>query len=409
MRADVRAVIVGEAWGRREEQFQHALVGPTGRELSLEMGIAGFAPYLTMRCRKCKQLTEFRDARCKNCDEFIWPNEFNLIDYWKQLRERHGIHVTNVFNARPPSNNLGHFFGWEKVTPMPGWKANRTEGGSHVRQEYFHHITRLWKELDELKPNLVMALGNAACWALLGQTKITALRGTVNQTNEELTGLNLKVLPSFHPANVLRPTGRAMRPTVIADWTKAKREVEFREIRRPERYITIPAPNSSGLCEISEWLRRPAWRYANDIETIRGQISIVGFARERSDALVVPFRDCHSKDGRIIDVGKIAASIGFPNGGINFWPDASLEVEAWKLVIQGEESKAEKIGQNYLFDLSYLLRMGIRPKKVRHDTMLWHHSKYPEQPKSLGYLGSLYDNDIAWKQMSRQDSLKRDE
>jgi uracil-DNA glycosylase len=401
-----RAVIVGEAWGKREAQFQHALVGPTGRELSLEMGISGFAPFLTLTCRKCKRITQFITARCEHCHEFIWPTEFDLIPYWKNLRENFSIHVTNVFNEQPPGNHIDYFFDRIKETNMPSYK---TDNGSHLKAEHFHHVKRLWRELDELRPNLVMALGNVACWALLGRSGIRALRGAINWTDTELNGLDLKVLPTFHPANVLRPTGRAMRPTVIADWTKAAREVKFNEIRRPERFITIPAPNESGLDEIRRWLARPAWRYGNDIETIRGQISIVGFAREVNDALVVPFRDCHSKDGKIIDVGKIAASIGFADGGINFWPDASLEVEAWKLVIQGEESPAEKIGQNFLYDLSYFVRMGIRPKNIKHDTMLWHHALYSEMPKSLGYLGSLYSDDIAWKQMSRQDSLKRDE
>jgi uracil-DNA glycosylase len=405
---NIKAVIVGEAYGRREAQFRHALVGPTGRELSLEMAVAGFAPFLTLTCRKCKNEVQFIKATCEICQEFLWPNEFHLMAHWARMKNDFGIHVTNVFNEQPLGNNLGHFFGYESVTPMPGWKANRTEGGSHLKAEYFHHVKRLWKELDDLKPNLVIALGNAACWALLGQTKITALRGTVSWTKTELNGLELKVLPSFHPASVLRPTGRAMRPTVIADWTKAAREVKFNEIRRPERFITIPAPNQSGIDEIREWLQRPAWRYGNDIETIRGQISIIGFAREISDALVVPFRDCHSKDGKIIDVGKIAHGIGF-EGGINFWPSTELEVEAWKLVIQGEESLVDKIGQNFLYDMSYMIRMGIKPKQVREDTMLWHHALYPEQPKSLGYLGSLYSNDISWKLMSREDSNKRDE
>ena len=405
----MRAVIVGEAWGRREAQFKHALVGPTGRELSLEMGIAGFAPFLTMRCRRCKHETEFTNARCQHCSEFLWPTEFDLIPYWKKLREEYGIHVTNVFNEQPPSNNLGHFFGFEPTTPMPSWKANRTEGGSHLKQEHFHHVQRLWRELSELRPNLVVALGNAACWALLGQMKITALRGTVNWTKTSLNGLELKCLPTFHPANVLRPTGRAMRPTVIADWTKAAREVEFNDLRRPRRFITIPAPNECGLHEIRSWLRRPAWRYGNDIETIRGQISIVGFAREVDDALVIPFRDCHSKGGAIIDVGKIAAGIGYPGGGINFWPTRELEIDAWRCVIEAEGSDVEKVGQNFLYDLSYFTQMGIRVRNFVHDDMLWHHSLYPEQPKSLGYLGSLYSNDIAWKQMSKQDSLKRDE
>jgi len=41
--------------------------------------------------------------------------------------------------------------------------------------------------------------------------------------------------------------------------------------------------------------------------------------------------------------------------------------------------------------------------------MLWHHSEYPELPKSLGYLASLYCDEIAWKVLHQHNSLKRDE
>jgi hypothetical protein len=44
------------------------------------------------------------------------------------------------------------------------------------------------------------------------------------------------------------------------------------------------------------------------------------------------------------------------------------------------------------------------------DTMLLHHSMYPELPKSLGFLGSIYTNEAAWKLMRRDaEELKRDE
>lgn len=382
----MKIVLVGEAWGRHEAQFQHPLVGPSGRELTLQLGAAGLAPYMSLSCRKCKNQTDFVTARCQHCNEYIWPNEFNLIDHWKRLRLDHQIASTNVFNEQPPSNEIGHFFGLERETPMPAWKASKKIGGSHVKAEKFHHIRRLYQELEDMDPNLIIALGNAACWALLGQTKITALRGTISRTNNILTGLDLKVIPTFHPAAVLRqPT---MRVTVLADLNKARREAKFKETRRISRFLHVIDPTEAGLRTGYEWFQKPAIAYANDIETIYNQISIIGFSRAPDDGLVIVFRN---------------------EDYSNYWPTPELEFQAWKLAIHGLQTTTPKIYQNGLFDISYLLRMGIVPKNPRHDTMLWHHSEYPELPKSLGYLGSLYCDEISWKVLHNRGSLKRDE
>ena len=285
----MKAVLVAEAWGSHEAKFSHALVGPSGRELTLELGIAGFAPYLQMLCRKCKNTTEFISAHCQHCQEHLWPNEFTLIDHWKRLRQDYQIAVTNVFNEQPPGNDLGFLFGTEPETPMPSWKASKKSGGSHLQASHFHHLTRLWREIADLQPNLVVAMGNAACWALLGQTKITSLRGTVSLSNKALTGLEVKTLAVFHPAAVLRQF--PMRVSNIADFRKAAREAQFPEIRRPQRWITILDPTPQGLTDGHAWFQRPATAYAVDIETRRGQITMVGFARSKDDALVVVFRD----------------------------------------------------------------------------------------------------------------------
>jgi len=378
----MKTVLVGEAWGRREAQFQHALVGPSGRELSLELGISGFAPFLEVLCRSCKRTTEFSDPYCQHCRQHIWPNEFDLINHWKRLRQSGEIAVTNVFNVQPPNNDLGIFFGTEPQTQMPAWKASQKSGGSHLKQEHFHHIKSLWNEVADLKPNLVVAMGNAACWATIFQTKITALRGTVTWSEE----LNVKVLPTFHPAAVLRQM--PMRVSVLADFQKAVREREYREIKRPERYFTVPEPTIDGIREGYEWFKRPARAYANDIETLRSQISIVGFARSADDALVIPIRNTDFT---------------------NYWPTPELEVEAWKLIIHGEQTNVPKIFQNGLFDISHLVRMGIIPRNCQHDTMLWHHAEYPELPKSLGYLASVYCDEVAWKILRTKGTLKRDE
>lgn len=407
----VKAILVGEAWGKAEAQMQHPLVGPSGRELSLQMGIAEFAPFMLVRCRNCKQESRFMTPYCEFCKEFIWPNEFHLIDYWKRLRSEFGIAVTNVFNEHPPdsckacgslnisktspprcltcnsreirTNDLGWFFGTERETSMTPWKASKNSLGTHLKAEHFYHIKRLWREIEDLDPNLIICLGNAACWALLHQTKITSLRGTVSWSNQ----VNKKILPTFHPAAVLRQM--SMRPTALADFQKAKREIEFPEIKRPERWITLIDPTEAGLAEGYSWFNRPANAYAVDIETFRGQITMVGFARTAADALVIQLR---------------TEPIG------NYWPTDELEFRAWRLISHGLASSVPKIFQNGLYDISYFLKMGIQPRNCAHDTMLWHHSKYPELPKSLGYLGSLYANEVSWKLMRRHgDSAKRDE
>lgn len=380
------AVLVGEAWGRHEDQFKHPLVGPSGRELSLELGISEFAPYMHVKCRSCSQVTDYIDPYCQHCRKHIWPNEFDLIDHWTRLRRDYGIHVTNVFNERPPNNDLGNYFGTDSQTPMPAWKPSKKTGGSHLKGEHFHHVEKLWKTLETINPNIIVAMGNSATWALTMEApKITVMRGTITQTNIPRQK-QYKLISTFHPAAVLRQM--PMRVSVLADFTKASRERGFGEIRRPERYFTIPEPTESGIREGYEWFKRPATSYANDIETLRGQISIVGFARARDDSLIIPIRNQDYS---------------------NYWPTRELEIEAWKLIIHGEQSPVPKIFQNGLFDISHLVNMGIIPRNCRHDTMLWHHSEYPELPKSLGYLASVYTDEVAWKVLRTRGTLKRDE
>lgn len=400
----MRVALIGEAWGRSEAQFQHPLVGWSGRELTLQLGEARLAPFMNLKCRKCGKTSRYRLSSCEFCKELIWPNEFDLVNHWKRLREDFGIWVGNVFNEQPKDNDLGHFFGDTPETPMPraDWKVTKflPGGHSHVRKEYYHHIEKLYSDLDRLRPNLVVCMGNSACWALIGQTKISQLRGTITWSEK----LNVKVLPVFHPAAVLR--NLVMRPSTITDFRKAQREAEFPEIRRTERWLNILDPTMDAIRFGYEWFSRPARAYANDIETSKGQITIVGFARDLNDALVIPIRN-ELPDPKY--VGRENYERLLENFEPNHWPDVSHEVEAWKLIHYGLRTPQPKIFQNGPYDMSYYLSLGLHPRNPRHDTMLWHHSEYPELPKSLGFLGSIYCNEIPWKQMRRNPGLKRDE
>lgn len=350
-----RLAIVGESWGQHEAMFRVPLVWWSGVELARMFSETGLGP------------------------SFSLPQDTAVEPYMMTHWLRSGHFYTNVFAEQPPDNKIESWCVKKKDLPE-GYPAGFYRPGQYFLPEYLPHLERLRAELAEVQPNLILALGNAACWALLGTTQITNLRGTVAWSKFA----NCKVLPTFHPAYILRQWN--MRTVVLQDLLKAKREVEFGEIRRPERWVTV----DPSLQDILEWMRRPANAYSVDIETERGQISMIGFGRSRSDAIVIPFIK-GEKD--------------------NYWPTHAEEVRAWWLIKELLEGPQVKIFQNGLFDLQYILRMGIRPRNCTEDTMLLAHSLWPEMRKGLGFLGSIFTNEASWKLMRtrKTETLKRED
>jgi len=257
--------------------------------------------------------------------------------------------------------------------------------GKYLRPQFLGELDRLRTELETVRPNLVITLGATAAWAVLGSSSIRAIRGTITQSHFTQS----KILPTFHPSYILR--NWAERPILQADLLKAAREGQFPEIRRPQRWVTVDPT----LDEIEQWFNRhgaSARILAVDIETKARQITEVGFAASREFALVIPFWKYH--------------------GDHSYWPSASAERAAWEWVQRLLALPCPKLFQNGLYDLQYLLRMGLRPANCLHDTMLLHHSMYPELQKGLGFLGSIYTNEAAWKLMNSakaKEQTKKDE
>ena len=85
-------------------------------------------------------------------------------------------------------------------------------------------------------------------------------------------------------------------------------------------------------------------------------------------------------------------------------------VKCWNLVrsILGDR-KIPKLFQNGSYDVSFLLRAyGIKTLNCAEDTMLLSHALQPEGLKGLGYLGSIFSDEGAWKHMRTKDeTIKR--
>lgn len=295
--------------------------------------------------------------------------------------KRSEVFLTNVFNFRPQSGNLDGFLISPKAHPTDIPRLPTYRQGKLFHPKLAGELDRLKNELETIQPNLVVALGSVACWALLGSSGIGSLRGTIAESRM-IPGL--KVLPTYHPSAVLRDW--SLRPIVIADLMKASREQAFPDIRRPKRNILV----NPTLNELWAWMEAipPDATLACDIETFKSMITMVGFACSPSEAAVVPFL---TSEG-------------------NYWGSEADELEAWLFVKALLEGPWVKVFQNGLYDLQYLAVMGFRPTNLREDTMLYHHSLFPELQKGLGFLGSIYTNEVAWKLMrGNYDTNKRDE
>ena len=337
---DARIAFVGEAPGEMEEQFGIPFVGKAGQEFTALLQESGI--------------------------------------------ERSQCYLTNVLFTRPPNNKMESFLVSKKDCP-PGYPLPPLSLGKYLHPDLLHELDRLWAELESLRPNLVVALGNTALWALTNSGAIGSSRGTVMESTL-LPGL--KVLPTYHPAAVLR--NWAWRVVVLQDLAKAKREMEFPEIRRTERRILINPRFEETLLWLLDAQRAPI--LSCDIETEKRQITSIAFATTPSNILVIPFWNKEHSDW-------------------SHWTEFE-ECEIWHEMHALLSSHPRVLFQNGLYDVQYLWNMLVPVPGFLEDTMILHHAMYPELPKSLAFLGSIYTNDVAWKKMRERhgsQETKREE
>ena len=118
--------LVGEAWGEHEERARAPFVGPAGWQLN----------------------SMLKDAGIDRCE----------------------CYLTNVFNLRPkPSNKIDNLCASKKEVRhgLPPLSS-----GKYIRDEYLGELERLYAELREARPNVTVALGGTAAWALLRDGRI---------------------------------------------------------------------------------------------------------------------------------------------------------------------------------------------------------------------------------------------
>lgn len=281
------------------------------------------------------------------------------------------------------------------IKKLCGGKAESIPGyppiikGKYIRNEFAEDLNRLYKEISNVNPNLIIALGPLSAWALCKSAGIKAIRGALAPTHPEISsrlGRPYKVLPTYHPASVNRDW--SLRPVCITDFDKAKRNATTPEYSRPVRHVWI-RPDLNDLAEFDRKFMQDVSLCSTDIETKGDQITCIGFAPSPKVAIVVPFYDATKPDG-------------------NYWSNLADEMKAWEYVIRW--CKLPSLFQNGMYDIHFLWRRyGIPVPNAVHDTMLLHHAYQIEMEKGLGFLGSVYTEEASWKHMGKADGLKKGE
>jgi len=340
-----RIMIVGECWGMEEATTHKPYMGQSGQEFTRMLHEAGI-----------------NRAEC---------------------------FITQVVAERPPNRDMWNFFEPKKTATLPALRGLYPL--PNVRKE----LGRLAEQIRLVQPDLIIAAGNYALWAL---TDVTGTAAAIDSRTKKSSGIleptgigsyrgsmlyslpefgSVPLLPILAPDLVLRAWDQ--RTLVVHDLS-SRVPLALSGDWRPEVPARIDAPPTFAVAKA----RLQAYIYraergelilASDIETLRGLITCIGFCAAADYAITIPFIKL------------------LPDGKLDSYWSLDEEVELVTLIRRlflMSGGKVKLIGQNWLYDSQYIRAFfGVYPK-LSYDTMLMQHLMFPNSPKDLGYLSSLY-------------------
>lgn len=192
--APAKVMIIGEAPGEEEVRQGMPFVGSSGQELSRMLQEAGITRSLCF--------------------------------------------ITNVIRERPPANDIDNFIAKNKSSVTPDHRSVRDK---MVKRPVWEGIELTQREIELVRPNVIIALGNVSMWALTGKWGVTSWRGSLLECDLPLgIGYQPKVIPAYHPAAILRQWSQ--RQILVHDLRRAAVHAKTRELVRRD-YATITAPD----------------------------------------------------------------------------------------------------------------------------------------------------------------------
>lgn len=347
--APARIMIVGEAPGDQEVREGSPFVGASGQELSRMLAEAGII--------------------------------------------RSACFITNVIRVKPPGGDIGTFIAERKVDVTSQHGSCRDK---MVMPAVWEGISLLEREIEMVRPNVIIALGNVAMWALTGKWGVTTWRGSLLQTDLKLAlDYKPKVIPAYSPTTVMRQW--SWRQILVHDLRRAKAQSES-NIITPTDYRFIIRPDYSTAVTYLDLLfklveARPT-PMAVDIETRGGHTACIGLAWSKSEAICIPLMQGLA-------------------GSVHYWSEEEEAMLMYKMYQLLTHKNCEVIGQNFSYDAQYFLRHFHYIPNLKRDTMIAQHSCFSNMQKGLDFLASMYcetytywkDDGKTWDAKTGEDQL----
>lgn len=330
------------------------------------------------------------------------------------------VFFTNICKYRPPNNQLEKFF-------LDGGVPN---------QLVLQGLSELRDEILSVRPNVIVACGNFAHWALTrkakwvdytkdgkrirGFTGITDWRGSILPCTL-VSDVTFKVIATFHPSYINRG-GMSDHGVFKCDLARIRAESEFSDIRRPNRQIILAErtpvqlvgyrdldgntvhswADGRGLHPNLETIWEP---YPHTREEIREELLSNLPPAQDADIFSTPLQlltvDIEMQGPKCHCIGvtdRKERAIVIPTHNMNDL------IYAGSIVTSGVGINA----QNSMFDGSMLewhLGMEIMPF-VRYDTMFAAHSAEIELLKGLDFLNSIHTDQPYYKDMVDWKAVK---
>lgn len=320
------------------------------------------------------------------------------LELTKMLREagidRNQCFLTNVVRIKPPGGRVEAFVALKKneITPQHGLIRDLP-----CLPPVWEGLALLKREIELVRPNIIIALGNLPLWALTGEWGVMKWRGSQLQCKN--LGLTLdyepKVIPTYHPVTIMRQW--SWRPILVNDLRRCERESKSRELIRPDyKFIIRPDFNTAAgyLAGLMKRADEGKFRVTNDIETRNGHIACIGIGWSKTEAICIPLMDSTKENN-------------------SYWTadeEAALMFVMHKFLTH---PNVEVVGQNFIYDAQYFYRHLHYVPRFGGDTMLQQHSCFSNMRKGLDFLSSMYcefhrywkDDGKTWDEKTGEDQL----
>jgi uracil-DNA glycosylase family 4 len=261
------------------------------------------------------------------------------------------IYITNAVKCRPPEN--------------------RAPSLGEIRACAQH----LQREIDAVKPQYVLLLGNIPLKSVLNRTGIMRQRGRATHHGSCI------VMPTVHPAAALY--SEANYPVIQFDLRYLRKVMQRGSIPREHALRPLPVDTPSRVDELVEALTGIV---SFDIETSPKEGSI-----SKKDGLY-PWNGQVTALGFGTSVGEFTLQIYPPDRTV--WNDNDIDAILARVIPR--LSHCFVVGQNIKFDqLWMLVHFGVRIE-ADFDTMLAHYLLNENHFHDLEYLARQYFNAPAW-------------